>query len=47
MAQFPTIDRLDQELAKLPEFQAADAFHQPDTPSEQRTAAAGEQLRFY
>lgn len=36
MAQFPTIDRLDLELAKLPEFQAADAFHQPDTPAEQR-----------
>jgi hypothetical protein len=33
-AKFPTIELIDRRLAELPEFIAADAFHQPDTPAE-------------
>lgn len=36
MAEFPIIERIDRNLVEIAEFKAADAFHQPDTPSDQK-----------
>uniref|UniRef100_A0A7E4VXL1 maleylacetoacetate isomerase n=1 Tax=Panagrellus redivivus TaxID=6233 RepID=A0A7E4VXL1_PANRE len=36
MSKYPTISRLNATLEKIPEFIAADAWHQPDTPENER-----------
>ncbi len=35
---YPIIKRVNDELEKLPEFQAAHAHNQPDTPADMRLA---------
>lgn len=37
---FPTIGRLNRELAELPEFQAAHPSQQPDFPNNSKTTPA-------
>uniref|UniRef100_A0A7E4W695 maleylacetoacetate isomerase n=1 Tax=Panagrellus redivivus TaxID=6233 RepID=A0A7E4W695_PANRE len=36
MSKYPTINRINATLAEIPEFIAADAWHQPDTPENLR-----------
>ncbi|KAI1691027.1 putative maleylacetoacetate isomerase 2 [Ditylenchus destructor] len=36
LSRFPTIMKINRELAKIPEFIAADSHHQPDTPEEHK-----------
>jgi len=36
MSKFPTIERINKALAELPEFKAAHAHVQPDTPEDLR-----------
>lgn len=36
MSKYPIITRINNTLSTLPEFQAADPFHQPDCPEDLR-----------